>query len=75
MEQKIEKLTGRLDELNHLLAQPDTYEKGGFATELHFEYQELKGTLEEQNLAWEETALQLEEMEESFWKNISNSCD
>ena len=75
MEQRIEKLTGRLDALNRLLAQPDTYENGGFSTELHFEYQELKRSLEEQNQKWEETALELEEMEESFWKDISNSCD
>jgi ATP-binding cassette subfamily F protein 3 len=75
LEQRIEKLTGRLDELNRLLAQPDIYENGGFSTELHFEYQELKRTLEEQNQEWEETALELEAMEESFWKDISNSCD
>jgi ATP-binding cassette subfamily F protein 3 len=75
LEQSIEKLTGRLDELNRLLAQPDTYENGGFTTELHLEYQELKRTLEEQNQEWEETALELEAMEDSFWKDISNSCD
>jgi len=75
LEQRIEKLTGRLDALNRLLAQPDTYENGGFSTELHFEYQELKRSLEEQNQEWEETALELEAMEESFWKDISNSCD
>ena len=75
LEQRIEKITGRLDELNHLLAQPDTYENGGFDTELQLEYQELKSTLEEQNQEWVKTALQLEAMEESFWNNISNSCD
>jgi len=75
LEQRIDKLTGRLDELNHLLAQPDTYENGGFFTELHLEYQELKRTLEAQNQEWEEAALELEAIEESFWKDISNSCD
>ncbi len=75
LEQRIEKLTGRLDELNHLLAQPDTYENGGFFKELHLEYHELKRTLEAQNQEWEEAALELETIEESFWKDISNSCD
>jgi ATP-binding cassette subfamily F protein 3 len=75
LEQRIEKLTCRLDELNHLLAQPDTYENGGFFTELHLEYHELKRTLEAQNQEWEEAALELEAIEESFWKDISNSCD
>ncbi len=75
LEQRIEKLTGRLDELNHLLAQPDTYENGGFFKELHLEYHELKRTLEAQNQEWEEAALELEAIEESFWKDISNSCD
>ena len=75
LEQRIEKLTGRLDELNHLLAQPDTYENGGFFKELHLEYHELKRTLEAQNQEWEEAALELETIDESFWKDISNSCD
>ena len=56
LEQRIEKLTCRLDELNHLLAQPDTYENGGFFTELHLEYHELKRTLEAQNQEWEKAA-------------------
>ncbi len=68
LEQTIEEISGRLDELNHLLAQPDTYENGIDIKQLNREYAELKNSLEENNRQWEETAIELEALEESFWK-------
>jgi ATP-binding cassette subfamily F protein 3 len=75
LEQTIEEISGRLDELNHLLAEPDTYENGTDIAALNREYNELKKSLEEHNRQWEQTAIELETLEESFWKDISNSCD
>jgi ATP-binding cassette subfamily F protein 3 len=68
LEQSIEEITTRLDQLNHLLAQPDTYENGGGVAELTKEYQELKRSLQGHNQQWEETAIALEALEESFWQ-------
>jgi ATP-binding cassette subfamily F protein 3 len=69
LEQTIEKITSRLEELNHLMAQPATYENGTDIAELNKEYNELKHSLEEHNRQWEETAIELEALEESFWKD------
>ena len=68
LEQIIEKTSGRLDELNHLLAKPDTYENGTDIAALNREYNKLKKSLEEHNLKWEQTAIELEALEESFWQ-------
>ena len=68
LEQTIEGITNRLEELNHLLAQPDTYGNGTDIRQLNGEYTELKSFLEEDNRQWEETAIELEPLEESFWK-------
>ncbi len=68
LEQAIEEITSRLDELNHLLSQPDTYENSTDIKQLNREYAELKSSLEEHNRQWEETAIELEALEESFWK-------
>ena len=57
-----------MEELNDLLAQPDTYENGTDIKQLNREYAELKSSLEENNRQWEETAIELEALEESFWK-------
>ena len=69
LEQVIEGITSRLEELNRLLAQPDTYENGTDIKQLNLEYTELKSSLEEHNRQWEETAIQLEALEESFWQD------
>ena len=42
LEQTIEETSGRLDELNCLLAKPDTYENGADIAALNREYNELK---------------------------------
>jgi ATP-binding cassette subfamily F protein 3 len=68
LEQIIEKTSGRLDKLNHLLAKPDTYENGTDIATLNREYNKLKKSLEEHNRQWEQTAIELETLEESFWK-------
>jgi ATP-binding cassette subfamily F protein 3 len=69
LEQVIEEITSRLEQLNHLLAQPDTYGNGADIKQLNREYTELKSSLEKQNLEWEKTALELEALENSFWQN------
>ena len=68
LEQTIEGITWRLEELNHLLAQPDTYENGTDIQQIHREYTQLKNSLEEYNRQWEETGIELEALEESFWQ-------
>jgi ATP-binding cassette subfamily F protein 3 len=69
LEQIIEKTSGRLDELNHLLAKPDTYENGTDLAALNREYNELKKFLEGHSQQWEEAALELEVLEQSFWED------
>ena len=66
LEQTIEGITNRLEELSHLLAQPDTYRNGTDIRQLNREYAELKSSLEENSRQWEETAIELEALEESF---------
>ncbi len=68
LEQKIEAMTSRLDELNRVLAQPNTYENGAMVAELNREFSELKLSLEAHTRRWEETAIELEALEESFWE-------
>jgi len=68
LEQKIEAMTSRFDELNRVLAQPNTYENGSNVAELNREFNELKLSLEEHTRRWEETAIELEALEESFWE-------
>ncbi|MGB7067210.1 MAG: ABC-F family ATP-binding cassette domain-containing protein, partial [Syntrophobacteria bacterium] len=69
LEQTIEEISGRLDELNHLLAKPDTYENGADIAALNREYNKLKKSLEEHNRQWEQTAIELETLEKSFWQD------
>ncbi|MFP3870465.1 MAG: ABC-F family ATP-binding cassette domain-containing protein [Syntrophobacteria bacterium] len=68
LEQTIEAMTARLEELNDLLSHPNTYEDGGRVTDLNLEYHQLKRSLEQYTSQWEETALALERLEESFWQ-------
>jgi ATP-binding cassette subfamily F protein 3 len=68
LEQSIEEVSGRLDELNHLLAKPSTYGNGTNIAELNREHGELRNSLEEYNQQWEETAFELEELEKGFWE-------
>jgi ATP-binding cassette subfamily F protein 3 len=75
LEQASEEISDRLDELNHILAKPDTYENGTDIAALNREYSELKKSLEKHNRQWEQTALELETLEESFWQDKSPSPD
>ena len=68
LEQTIEEISGRLDGLNHILAKPDSYENGTDIAALNREYNELKKSLEKNNRQWEQTAIELETLEESFWR-------
>lgn len=71
LEQTSERISDRLDDLNHILAKPDTYENGTDIAALNREYNELKESLEEHNRQWEKTAIELETLEESFWQDKS----
>jgi ATP-binding cassette subfamily F protein 3 len=68
LEQAIESATKRLDDLAQLLAAPETYRNGSPVDELTREYYQLKRALEDHTRRWEETALELESLEESFWQ-------
>ncbi len=66
LEEAIEEITSRLAELNRLLAEPDTYEDSANIAELNREYSELNRSLDAHNRQWEETAIELEALEEVF---------
>jgi ATP-binding cassette subfamily F protein 3 len=68
LEQAIESATKRIEDLAQLLAAPETYRNGSPVDELTREYYQLKRTLEDDTRRWEETALELEALEESFWQ-------
>ncbi len=68
LELTIADVSSRLDELSRLLAQQDTYESGANVAELSREFGELKNSLEDYTRRWEETALELEALETSFWQ-------
>jgi ATP-binding cassette subfamily F protein 3 len=68
LEQAIESATKRIEDLAQLLAAPETYRNGSPVDELTREYYQLKRTLEDDTRQWEETALELEALEESFWQ-------
>ena len=68
LELTIADVSSRLDELSLLLAQQDTYESGANVAELSREFGKLKNSLEEYTRRWEETAIELEALEASFWQ-------
>jgi ATP-binding cassette subfamily F protein 3 len=69
LEQAIESATRRLDDLGRLLAAPETYRNGSPVDELTREYYQLKRALEGYTRQWEQTALELEALEEFFWQD------
>jgi ATP-binding cassette subfamily F protein 3 len=66
LEQAIDSAARRLDDLGRLLAAPETYRNGSPVDELTREYYQLKRALEGYTRQWEETALELEGLEETF---------
>ena len=69
LERAIESATRHLDDLGRLLGAPETYRNGSPVDELTREYYELKRAREAYTKEWEETALELENLEESFWQD------
>jgi ATP-binding cassette, subfamily F, member 3 len=59
----------RVDSLNALLADSNTYQNGTDVAALQKEYQQLKKTLQTLTADWEEQALALEELENDFWED------
>jgi ATP-binding cassette subfamily F protein 3 len=79
LEQAIDSATRRLDDLGRLLAAPETYRNGSPVDELTREYYQLKRALEGYTRQWEQAALELEALEESFWRDktlerLSDNC-
>jgi hypothetical protein len=68
LEHTMEEISGRLDELNNLLAKPDNYKNGIDIVALIREYNELEKSSEKHNRQREQTAIELETLEESFWQ-------
>ena len=71
LEQTIDSATRRLDDLGRLLSAPETYRNGSPVDELTREYYELKRDLEGYTRQWEQAALELEGLEETFWQQKS----
>jgi ATP-binding cassette subfamily F protein 3 len=69
LEKALEGGHGRLDALNALLGDPDTYQNGNRVQELQKEYQQCQSELRKLTEEWEEKALALEELEENFWRD------
>jgi protein subunit release factor A len=67
LEHTMDGITNRLEELNHFLEKPDTYENETDIAALNREYNELIKSLEKHNRQWEQTAIKLETLEKSFW--------
>ncbi|HYR02044.1 MAG TPA: ATP-binding cassette domain-containing protein, partial [Syntrophobacteria bacterium] len=79
LEQAIDSAARRLDDLGRLLAAPETYRNGSPVDELTREYYQLKRALEGYTRQWEQAALELEALEESFWRDktlerLSDNC-
>ena len=66
---EVQKAHERLDFLNARLADPATYQSGGTVQELQKDYQQCQEAVKRLSSQWEEEALALEELEESFWKD------
>lgn len=68
VEAELQQAHRELDEMNRLLAEPDTYRDSARVQDLHKDYKSCQARIAELTQAWEENALMLEEMEESFRK-------
>jgi len=66
LEDQIEKMEHRKDEIEALMAQPDFYEDEERVKEISMEYEKLKAELVEVYARWEDLALQISEIEEEF---------
>lgn len=58
-----------LDEIKGRLAVPETYSDGTDVKALNLSYQQCQKRVQELTVEWEEQALELEELEQSFWKD------
>ncbi len=75
LQEKLERADAELDELHRLLdslneqlGNPDTYQQGQKVQQLQIEYQQCQKDIGRLTQQWEAIALQLEELEENFWK-------
>ncbi|MBW1710965.1 MAG: ATP-binding cassette domain-containing protein, partial [Deltaproteobacteria bacterium] len=65
LEKRLEEVGHRLDEISTQLALPKTYQDQEISKALNYEYSQLKAENRELTAAWENKALELEELEES----------
>ncbi len=73
VESKLDRLNETLDDLARQLALQETYEKPDIFRELHQKYLRTKAEIEKYTAKWEETALELEAVEEEFKETLINS--
>lgn len=66
LEDDIEEMESRKDEIEELMAQPDFYDDEKQVKEISMEYEKLKAELVEVYAEWEELALKASEIEEEF---------
>jgi ATP-binding cassette subfamily F protein 3 len=75
IEEDMETAQQRLRELEATLADPLTYRNGSAVQTLQREYQQVKQSIEGLTADWEERALALESLEESFWRERKGGKD
>jgi ATP-binding cassette, subfamily F, member 3 len=75
LETAIEQAHARLESLNAILADPGTYLDGSNVQQHQKEYQALRKKIETLTEQWEEKALSLEELEQSFWQDKQRKTD
>jgi ATP-binding cassette subfamily F protein 3 len=69
IEAALQEAQEELDLLNLRLADPSSYQDGSSVQTLQMDYQRCRQRVLELTSRWEECALELEELEESFWKD------
>jgi ATP-binding cassette, subfamily F, member 3 len=69
LESELEDTQKQLASYSEKLADPATYQSGADVGELQREYSRLQRNLQDLTAQWEEQALTLEDLEQSFWEN------
>ncbi len=69
LETELEDTQEQLASCSEKLADPATYQSGADVGELQREYSRLQRNLQDLTAQWEEQALTLEDLEQSFWEN------
>lgn len=68
LESRLDSEQKQLDALKSRLAEPETYRDGTNVKDLNRDYQQCQQRIRDLTLEWEERALAMEELEQSFWR-------